>query len=86
MKKFFYNLFSDSNNINEKSIVGFISFAMMVLTLIIDIITGIIGIDMPIEQFIFDGFLILSLGVFGIASVDKFVNKNKSNGNDEELG
>lgn len=86
MKKFFYNLFSDSNNINEKSIVGFISFTMMVLTLIIDIITGIIGIDMPIEQFIFDGFLILSLGVFGIASVDKFVNKNKSNGNDEELG
>jgi hypothetical protein len=86
VKKFFYNLFSDSNNINEKSIVGFISFAMMVLTLIIDIITGIIGIDMPIEQFIFDGFLILSLGVFGIASVDKFVNKNKSNGNDEELG
>jgi len=86
VKKFFYNLFSDSNNINEKSIVGFISFTMMVLTLIIDIITGIIGIDMPIEQFIFDGFLILSLGVFGIASVDKFVNKNKSNGNDEELG
>jgi hypothetical protein len=86
VKKFFYNLFSDSNNINEKSIVGFISFTMMVLTLIIDIITGIIGIDMPIEKFIFDGFLILSLGVFGIASVDKFVNKNKSNGNDEELG
>lgn len=86
MKKFFFNLFSDSNNINEKSIVGFISFSMMVLTLIVDIVTGIIGIDMPVEEFIFDGFLILSLGAFGIASVDKFVNRSKPTENDDELG
>jgi hypothetical protein len=38
---------------------------------------------MPIHQFIFDGFMIIVLGAFGIASVDKWINKTKGN-NDEE--
>jgi hypothetical protein len=79
MKQFFKNLFDDSNSINEKSVVGFIAFLMMVITLIADIITGIIGKNMPIHEFVFNGFMIIVLGAFGIASVDKFINKRKGN-------
>jgi ABC-type uncharacterized transport system permease subunit len=77
MKQFFKNLFDDSNTINEKSVVGFTAFIMMVVTLIADIVTGIMGKTMPIHEFVFDGFMVIVLGAFGIASVDKFINKRK---------
>jgi len=83
MKKFLHDLFNDSNSINEKAVVGFIAFLMMVIALITDLVTGILGREMPIHQFIFDGFMIIVLGAFGIASVDKWINKTKGN-NDEE--
>jgi len=76
--RWFKSLFDDSNTINEKAVVGFGAFIMMVITLVIDIITGVMGKDMPIHEFVFDGFMIIVLGSFGIASVDKFINKNKS--------
>ena len=77
MKNFLKNLFDDSNTINEKSVVGFTAFVMMVVTLIADIVTGIMGKNMPIHEFVFDGFMVIVLGAFGIASVDKFINKRK---------
>lgn len=77
MKNFLKNLFDDSNTINEKSVVGFTAFLMMVVTLIADIATGIMGKNMPIHEFVFDGFMVIVLGAFGIASVDKFINKRK---------
>jgi ABC-type uncharacterized transport system permease subunit len=83
MKKFLHDLFNDNNSINEKAVVGFIAFLMMVVALITDLVTGILGREMPIHQFIFDGFMIIVLGAFGIASVDKWINKTKGN-NDEE--
>jgi len=79
MKQFLKNLFDDSNTINEKSVVGFTAFLMMVVTLIADIATGIMGKNMPIHEFVFDGFMVIVLGSFGIASVDKFINKRKGN-------
>ena len=79
MKQFFKNLFDDSNSINEKSVVGFTAFLMMVITLIADIVTGLAGREMPIHEFVFDGFMVIVLGAFGIASVDKFINKRKGN-------
>lgn len=83
MKKFFHNLFDDNNTINEKSVVGFSAFIMMVITLLTDIATGVMGYEMPIHEFVFDGFLVITLGSFGIASVDKWVN-NKNAKSDEE--
>jgi len=83
MKKFLHDLFNDNNSINEKAVVGFIAFLMMVVALITDLITGVMGKEMPIHQFIFDGFMVIVLGAFGIASVDKWINKTKGN-NDEE--
>lgn len=77
MKKFFGKLFSDNNDINEKSVVGFLAFLMMVVTLGVDIYTGIQGKVMPINEFIYNGFMVITLGAFGIASVDKWtVMKN----------
>ena len=77
MKKFLHDLFNDNNSINEKAVVGFIAFLMMIITLVTDIVTGILGREMPIHQFIFDGFMIIVIGSFGIASVDKWINKTK---------
>ena len=68
-------LFRDSNDINEKAVVGFLAFFMMIIFAIADIITGYMGKDLVINDFIFNAFLWLTLGSFGIASVDKFINK-----------
>lgn len=75
MRKLLKELFNDNNSINEKSIIGFIAFFMMVLTMFIDIIKGWMGKEFVINEFIFDGFLIITLGSFGIGSIDKWINK-----------
>jgi hypothetical protein len=83
MKKFFSRLFDDNNSINEKSVVGFIAFFMLVIALVVDLITGAYGEPLLINKFIFDGFMVIVLGSFGIASVDKWINK-KNNNKEEE--
>jgi len=77
MKQFLKNLFDDSNSINEKSVVGFAAFVIMVVFAIADIVTGSLGKDLVINEFIFNAFMWLVLGSFGIGSVDKWINKNK---------
>ena len=85
MKNFFKQLFDDNNTINEKSVVGFIAFFMMVLSLFVDLVTGYMGKELLINEFIFDGFLVITLGSFGIASIDKWINnKNKKSEDNEE--
>lgn len=77
MKEFFKQLFSDDNQINEKSFVGFIAFVCMVIALFVDLITGWLGQELLINEFIFDGFMVIVLGSFGIGSIDKFINAKK---------
>ena len=84
-QSFFIKLFKDNNDINEKSVVGFGAFLMLVITLFVDLATGLMGQELPIHEFVFDGFMVITLGAFGIASVDKFINKSKKK-DDEELG
>ena len=79
MKKFIKDLFNDDNSINEKAVVGFIAFFMMVISLIVDLTSGLLGKQLLINEFIFDGFMVITLGSFGIASVDKWINKTKNN-------
>ena len=87
---FIKELFKDNNDINEKSVVGFLSFAMMVIALFVDLITGWMGKELLINEYIFNGFLVITLGSFGIASVDKYINrkaehdKNKLDAESEE--
>lgn len=80
---FLKELFNDNNTINEKSVVGFASFTCMVIALIVDLVTGYMGKPLVINEFIFNGFLVITLGAFGIASVDKYIN-NKHNKKQEE--
>ena len=75
MKKFFSDLFDDSNSINEKAIIGFISFIIMIVFAIVDIITGTMHKELVVNEFIYDSFKVLTIACFGIASVDKFINK-----------
>jgi hypothetical protein len=48
---------------------------MMSMFALADIITGAIGKDLVINEFIYDSFKWLTIACFGIASVDKFINK-----------
>ena len=84
-KSFFVRMFMDKNDINEKSIVGFGAFIMMVICLGVDIYTGLYGQEMPINKFIYDGFLWITLGSFGIASVDKYLSGKQNNEEQEEV-
>jgi hypothetical protein len=84
MKQFFKQLFDDNNTINEKAVVGFIAFMCLVLALLVDLVTGYMGTALVINEFIFDGFMVIILGSFGIASVDKFMNLKNGKKNEEE--
>jgi positive regulator of sigma E activity len=85
MANFFRELFSDDNSINEKSVIGVSSFVVMIIFAVFDIITGYLGKDLVINETIFNAFLIMTLGAFGIASVDKYINKKSSSKDEEEI-
>ena len=74
----FGNIFKDDNDIKEKSVVGFASFAIMVIFAITDIITGWMGNPLHVNEFIYNSFLWVTLGSFGISEAGK-VFKSKSN-------
>lgn len=67
----FSHLFMDDNKINEKSIIGFASFFMMVAFGIVDLVTGLDGTDLVISDFIYTSFVVVTLGSFGIAEAGK---------------
>ena len=81
----FWNIFKDKNDINEKSVVGFLSFAIMSITAIADVITGIMGQQLVISDTIFNSFVIITLGAFGIAEAGKVMMGKSKNNNEEEL-
>jgi len=63
----FKDLFKDDNNINEKNVVGFMSFMVMVIFAVVDIVTGVYGKELQIQDYIYNSFVIITLGSFGIA-------------------
>jgi hypothetical protein len=79
MKKFFRELISDDNKINEQAFVGVVAFFAMAFILIVDVITGILGNELIIKEFIFDGFMILTLGAFGITTAGRILSLKKKN-------
>jgi hypothetical protein len=68
----FSEIFKDSNDWNEKTIIGFMSFAVMVIIAGVDVVTGISGQHLEIKEYIYNSFMILTLGSFGIAGLEKF--------------
>ena len=77
----FKELFKDNNDINEKSVVGFASFAVMVIFEAVDIITGFYGEELVIQDYIYNSFVIITLGSFGIAEVGKIFGKKNNEEN-----
>ena len=74
----FRDMFKDDNDINEKNVVGFAAFAMMVVFAAVDIVTGINGKELHVQEYIYNSFVIIALGSFGIAEAGKiFGGKSK---------
>ena len=71
------DIFKDENDINEKSVVGFASFAIMTLFAFADLATGYFGKDLVINEFIYNSFVIITLGSFGIAEAGKIFGKKE---------
>ncbi len=68
-------IFKDNNDYNEKSIIGFIAFMIMCVIMIVDLITGYVGKDLIINEFVYDSFLFVVISCFGISGLEKFANK-----------
>ena len=77
----FKDLFKDDNNINEKNVVGFLSFLVMVIFAVVDIVTGVYGQELQIQDYIYNSFVIITLGSFGIAEVGKIFGKKNNEDN-----
>jgi hypothetical protein len=77
MRKLFRELISDDNKINEQAFVGVVAFFAMAFILIVDVVTGILGKELVIKEFIFDGFMILTLGAFGITTAGRIMSLKK---------
>jgi ABC-type uncharacterized transport system permease subunit len=71
----FLEIFKNSNDYNEKTIIGFISFAVMIVVMLADVITGWVGKDLVVNEFIYNSFLFITLGSFGIAGLEKFADR-----------
>lgn len=73
----FKDIFKDENDINEKNIVGFASFVIMVLFALADLATGYFGKDLVINEFVYNSFVIVTLGSFGIGEAGKIFGKKE---------
>jgi hypothetical protein len=72
---FFSSLFRDDNDINEKSVLGFLSFAILFIYGVVDVVTGYFGQQFVIEPIILEIFAALTFGCFGISSYEKVQNR-----------
>lgn len=83
----FWTIFKDNNDYNEKSIIGFMAFAVMVFYTIVDLVTGYFGKEIVIHDYIYNSFVIITLGAFGIAGAEKVMRKEKpAKKDDGEIG
>ena len=71
----FSDIFKDENDINEKSVVGFSAFTIMTIFALVDLATGYFGKDLVINEAIYNSFVIITLGSFSIAGLEKFAKK-----------
>ena len=69
------DIFKDNNKYNEKTIVGALSLVVMIVFALVDIITGIMGVELVINETIYKSFVLVTIGSFGIAGLEKFAKK-----------
>lgn len=77
MKDFLLRMFSDKSDINQKAVLGFVSFVLMAVYALVDVVTGAMGITFVIEPIVFNGLMYTALTMCGITGVEAiFGNKN----------
>ena len=69
------NIFKDNNDWNEKTIIGAIAFFVMCVVMAFDLSTGYWGLELTINEFVYDSFVWVTLGCFGISSFEKVKKK-----------
>ena len=74
-KRRILDIFLDDNDVNEKAIVGFVSFGMMVAFGIFDLVTAMDGTPLEISDTIYTSFVVVTLGCFGISEAGKAFGK-----------
>lgn len=75
-KRKFMDLFLDDNDINEKAIIGFISFFLMTIFGITDLVTALVwDMDLKVSETIYTSFVVVTLGAFGISEAGKAFGK-----------
>ena len=81
----FKDIFKKSSDFNEKTIIGFLAFAVMVLAITVDLITGWFGKPLELNEYIFDAFMWIVLGSFLPDVLEKFaeIRGGKKNNNEE---
>ena len=79
----FKDMFKDNNDINEKSVVGFGAFIVMVVFAFADVFTGLLGMELLINEFVYNSFVIITLGALGIGEAGKMFGKKDENKEEE---
>ena len=74
-----FSIFKKSNDYNEKTIIGFLSFAVMVAAIVVDLVTGYMGKELKLNEYIFDSFMFITLGSFLPDVIEKFAAFRGSN-------
>jgi len=57
-------IFKTDNSYNEKTILGACSFAIMVLVMLADIVTGWMGKDLVVNEFVYNSFFVCYAWLF----------------------
>ena len=70
-----WKLFKDKNDINEKNVVGFISFAIIDLSTAVIYMGYVGGGELEINDTIYNSFVMVTLGCFGISAFEKVKTK-----------
>ena len=71
-----WSLFKDKNELNENNIIGFASFIVMVLFAVADLLTSLMADkDLIINEVVYNSFVWVTLGCFGISSFEKVKGK-----------
>ena len=77
MKEFLLRMCSDKSDVNQKAVLGFVSFLLMAIYALTDVVTGAMGIAFVIEPIVFNGLMYTALTMCGITGVEAvFGNKN----------
>ena len=80
----FFSIFKKSNDYNEKTVIGFLSFTVMVGAIVVDLVTGYLGNELKLNEYIFDSFMYITLGSFLPDVLEKFASIRGGNKSSNE--